>query len=126
MNESCLSTIAQLEEFPSANAEIEFTPRGGDANRYEHISRVFKRFDYPRRNKRERRVVLRYLRHTSGYSRAQSTRLLAQWADNRFPKYPLPNATAHPQRRLPANTRPVMSPYWSKWAKPMKTFAARP
>ncbi|MBK5207177.1 MAG: hypothetical protein JJD98_17800 [Polaromonas sp.] len=34
-------------------------------------------------------MVLRYLWHTSGYSRAQFTRLLAQWADNRLAQVPL-------------------------------------
>ena len=40
---------------------------------------MLKRFDYPQRNKRERGVLLRYLRHTSEYSRPQVTRLVAKW-----------------------------------------------
>ena len=71
MDETRLSTIAQLEEFLGASAQIEFTAHGGDTERYAHISRVLKRFDYPRLPKRQRGVVLRYLKRTSGYSRAQ-------------------------------------------------------
>ena len=67
MNESRLCTITQIEE----------------------IGRVLKRFDYPQRNKRERSVLLRYLRHTSGYRRAQLTRLVAQWSENRLATVPL-------------------------------------
>ena len=52
-------------------------------------SRVLKRFDCPGRNKRERDTLLRYLQHTSGYSRAQITRLIAQWQAIRLAPVPL-------------------------------------
>ncbi len=89
MNESKLRTIEQIEQFLLASSQVEFTKFGDDATRYEHISRVLKRFDYPRCNKRQRGVLLRYLRHTSGYSRAQMTRLVAQWIINRLAALPL-------------------------------------
>jgi hypothetical protein len=68
---------------------VAFTAAGDDGERYAHISRVLLRFDYPGRNKRERGVVLRYLQHTSGYSRAQVTRLVARWQGNRLALTPL-------------------------------------
>ena len=89
MNETRLCTIEQIEQFLSASAPIEFSAAADDGARYEHISRVLKRFDYPRRNKRERGVLLKYLRHTSGYSRAQVTRLVTQWQRNRLAEVPL-------------------------------------
>lgn len=89
MNETRLCTIEQIEQFLGASAQIEFTAHGDDAQRYEHISRVLKRFDYPGRPKRERGILLRYLRHTSGYSRAQITRLIAHWHANRLAAIPL-------------------------------------
>src|SRR5450759_1773976 len=89
MNETRLCTIEQIEQFLSASALIEFSKYGDDAQRYEHISRVLKRFDYPRRNKRERGLLLSYLRHTSGYSRPQVTRLVTQWRGNRLADVPL-------------------------------------
>ena len=78
MNESKLCTIAQIEQFLNASALVEFSKStgGDDADRYAHISRVLKRFDYHQRNKRERGLLLRYLRPTSGYSRPQMTRLV--------------------------------------------------
>ena len=56
MDETKLRTIAQLREFLDATPVVKFTlaAGAGDAERYEHISRVLKRFDYPRRNKSER------------------------------------------------------------------------
>ncbi len=91
MDETKLRTIAQLQEFLDATPEVSFTGTAGDgdAQRYEHISRVLRRFDYPQRNKRERGVVLAYLRRTSGYSRTQITRLVARWIDNRLAQAPL-------------------------------------
>ncbi len=89
MNETRLCTIEQIEQFLSASAPIEFSAASDDGARYEHIGRVLKRFDYPRRNKRERGVLLTYLRHTSGYSRAQVTRLVTQWQRNRLAEVPL-------------------------------------
>ena len=89
MNETRLDTIRQIEQFLSASATIEFSASGDDSERYAHISRVLKRFDYPRRTKRERGLLRRYLRHTSGYSRAQVTRLVTRWQGNRLAAVPL-------------------------------------
>ena len=93
MDETRLRTIEQLQQFLSATPEVAFkAPPAGSAadnQRYEHISRVLARFDYPQRNKRERGVVLAYLRRTSGYGRAQLTRLVARWAANRVAQHPL-------------------------------------
>jgi len=47
MNETRLCTIEQIEQFLSGCHQVEFTKSGGDSERYEHISRVLKRFDYP-------------------------------------------------------------------------------
>src|SRR5674476_45320 len=81
-----LRSIAQLQEFLDATQEISFTgtPGNSDSQRYEHISRVLKRFEYPGRSKGERGVVLAYLRRTSGYSRSQLTRLVGRWEANRL------------------------------------------
>ena len=93
MDETRLRTIEQLEEFLKATPEVAFTAPGvgvaPDIQRYQHISRVLARFDYPQRDKRERGVVLAYLRRTSGYGRAQLTRLVARWAANRVAQHPL-------------------------------------
>ena len=50
LDETKLRTIAQLQEFLDATPEIGFTgaPDNGDVQRYEHISGVLGRFDYPR------------------------------------------------------------------------------
>ncbi|MDP2818930.1 MAG: integrase [Polaromonas sp.] len=89
MDESQLRTIEQIDQFLIASADVAFTAHGGEVERYAHISRVLQRFDYPRCSKHDRGVLLRYLQHTSGYSRAQITRLVAQWHTNRLSNVPL-------------------------------------
>ena len=92
MDETKLRTIAQLQEFVAPTPEVSFTDAigGGDTQRYEHISRVLKRFGYRHNAARlERGVVLAYLRRTSGYSRTQITRLVARWDENRLAPVPL-------------------------------------
>ena len=91
MDEAKLRTVVQLQEFLNATQEVKFTvaPGQSDQERYEHISRVLKRFGYTGLGKGERGVVLAYLRCTSGYSRAQVTRLVGRWKSNRLATVPL-------------------------------------
>ncbi len=98
MDEAKLRTIAQLQEFLNATQEISFTGAPGDSDqqRYEHISRVLKRFSYPGLGKGDRGVVLAYLRRTSGYSRSQITRLVARWESNRLSAVPLAKRYGRP------------------------------
>ena len=98
MDDSKLRRIAQLQEFLNTTQEISFTsaPGGADQQRYEHINRVLKRFDYPQLGKAERGVVLAYIRRTSGYSRSQITRLVGRWEANRLAAVPLVKRYARP------------------------------
>jgi transposase InsO family protein len=91
MNESRLRTIAQLEDFLKGASAVEFSASQSseDAQLYEHVSRVLWRFDYAHLGKLDRGIVLAYLRHTTGYSRAQMTRLVARWSNNRAAQVPL-------------------------------------
>jgi transposase InsO family protein len=89
MNETRLRTIEQVQQFLAGSEEIEFSAAGGDEERYGHISRVLKRFDYPRLGRVDKGVILAYLRRTSGYSRPQLTRLIARWDENHLAAVPL-------------------------------------
>ena len=98
MNETRLQTIEQIEDFLRASAGIEFSAAGSDSERYEHISRVLKRFDYPNCNKRVRGILRRYLQLTSGYCRAQVSRLIGRWQRNRLAAVPLAKRYGAPAR----------------------------
>lgn len=89
MNETNLRTIGQIEAFLAGSAPVAFTAAGDDTERYAFISRTLSRFDYPRRTKRERGLLRRYLMHVSGYGRTQVTRLIHRWQANRLADAPL-------------------------------------
>ena len=80
MNESRLNTVAQLRAFLAGTLEVDFSPPREDAQRYAFISGVLKRFGYARLGRCDKGVVLRYLEHTTGYSRQQLTRLVGRAA----------------------------------------------
>ena len=107
MDENKLTTIAQIERFLAATPGIEFSgiADAADVERYAHVSRVLKRFDYPARCKRQRGVLHRYLCRTTGYSRAQITRLIARWGSIVLRAFRSRSATALRVQRLFASTR---------------------
>ncbi len=98
MNESRLRTIEQLQEFLEATPQVQFSAHGGDGDsqRYKHISTVLRGFDYPRCFKADRKVVRVYLARSTGYSRAQLTRLVSRWGKNRLSAVPLARCNRSP------------------------------
>ena len=76
MNDAKLKTLAQLKAFLDGSAGVAFQPAGDDRARYEHIAAVLRRFGYRGLGRADKGLVRRYLAHTTGYSRAQVTRLL--------------------------------------------------
>ena len=76
MNESRLTTVAQLRAFLDGTLEVELCPLREDAQRYAFISALLRRFAYTGLGRVDKGVVLRYLQRTSGYSRQQLTRLV--------------------------------------------------
>ena len=82
MNESRLNTVAQLSAFLNGTLEVSFCTPADDCQRYAFISTVLERFAYARLQRADRGVVRRYLERTTGYSRAQLTRLVQRWLDD--------------------------------------------
>ena len=78
MDETRLQTISQLSAFLAGTLEVQFSVPDSDDRRYAHIACVAQRFGYARLNRPDKGVVLRYLQRTSGYSRAQVSRLLGR------------------------------------------------
>jgi hypothetical protein len=121
MNETRLRTIEQIEQFISASEKIKFVAHGDDGGRYEHISRVLKRFDYPQQNEHERGVLRVYLQRTTGYSRARVTRRVTRWQGNRLAAAPLNKRYRAPVVPFARKFTPATSNYSSRWTKPMRT-----
>src|SRR5271165_3957741 len=92
MNEAQVRTVEQMREVLSGTQALQFEPLGEDAARYGWIGAVLKRLVYRPLKRGERGVVLAYLQHLSGYSRAQVTRLVSRWMKRRPPDQAVPRA----------------------------------
>jgi hypothetical protein len=79
MNETQVRTLEQVRQVLAGTQALAFCAAADDAGRYAWIAAVLKRFEYGRLKRRERGVILAYLRRFSGFSRAQVTRLVAMW-----------------------------------------------
>lgn len=82
MNESRLISLKQLRAFLEGTVAVEFRPLKADEERYQHIVSVLQRFSYARLRRADKGLVLRYLMHTTGYSRQQLTRLVCQYRES--------------------------------------------
>jgi transposase InsO family protein len=76
MNEAGLTRLEQLRSFLEGTTAVAFRPLQEDDDRYAHIGAVLRRFGYTRLRRADKGSVRRYLRRTTGYSRAQLTRLV--------------------------------------------------
>jgi hypothetical protein len=81
MNETKLTTVGQIREFLAGTSDIYWTPEEDDQARYAFIRNVLSRFDYRRLVRPDKGLIRVYLGRTSGYSRAQLTRLIRQYLD---------------------------------------------
>ena len=72
-----LRTIEQVAAFVEANAPVEFQPQDR-AGAYAFVARTLTRLGYRALDKPAKALVKRYLAKTTGYSRAQLTRLIRQ------------------------------------------------
>jgi len=79
MNEKKLVALEQLRQFLAGTTEVEFQACGRDEERYRHIEGILKRFGYRKLGRADKGLVLRYLERTTGYSRQQLARLVAQY-----------------------------------------------
>jgi len=78
MNEAQVRTVQQIRQVLAGTQALRFSPAQDDQQRYDWIGSVLKRLHYRQLGRADRGVVLAYLRHLSGYSRAQITRLVAR------------------------------------------------
>ena len=77
MDEAKLQTVAQVKAFLEGTHDIALKiPK---VEQYGFIERVLKRFGYTRLSRRDKGVVLRYLKHMTGLSRQQVTRLVDRY-----------------------------------------------
>lgn len=73
-----LSSLEQVRSFLAGTVAVPFTTPTRQ-NRHHWLAQSLKQFDYARLRRAERGLIVRFLRKVTGYSRAQLTRLIAQW-----------------------------------------------
>lgn len=78
MDEAKLQTLAEIKEFLEGTHDIEL--KVSKAEQYGFIERVLKRFCYTGLSRCDKGVVLRYLKHMTGLSRQQVTRLVERYS----------------------------------------------
>ena len=79
MNIEGLKTLTELEAFLEGTQMAVCNIPGGKQGRYDFIKRTLSRFAYSKLKKAEKGIVIAFLQRTSGYSRQQITRLIAQY-----------------------------------------------
>jgi len=78
MNDEQLQTIQQVKQFLEGSEALEF--RGLSAEeKYKWTETVLVRFSYLKLNKAEKGVIRQYIQKITGYSRAQVSRLIAEY-----------------------------------------------
>ncbi|MCZ2414359.1 MAG: integrase [Burkholderiales bacterium] len=82
MQEERLDSVEGLEQFLAATAGLAPRVRGGESERQAHVQRVLGRFGYAGLSRRHKGVVVRYLQHTSGYSRQHLVRLIGRFVSH--------------------------------------------
>ena len=79
MNEVQVRTLEQVRQVLEGTGSLEFRRAEDDEGRYGWIESVLRRLEYRQLKRCDRGVVLAYLQRLSGYSRAQTTRLVSRW-----------------------------------------------
>lgn len=73
MNDSRIVSITQLEEFLKGSLKIPFSlDKESVEGKYEFIEENLKRFSYRNLKRKEKRIILWYLRKVTGYKKESS------------------------------------------------------
>lgn len=77
-----LKTVADIESFLVGNQSVAFGVASSKDERYEFVEGILKRFAYSRLKRRDKGVVIRFLRKITGYSRQQLTRMIDRYKES--------------------------------------------
>src|SRR5487761_2104553 len=77
MEDSGIRTLKEIGRFLKSTASLEFSGVSRD-EKYAWVEGTIKRFKYFSLSKKDKGIVRQYMRHISGFSRAQTTRLISR------------------------------------------------
>lgn len=78
MNNLPTGSIGQMEEFLKSNDFIQMEI-GSDPEKYEFLKTVLIKTGYAKLRKKEKAIVIRYLKFLTGYSRGHTKKLVNRW-----------------------------------------------
>ena len=107
MNEAQVRTLDQVRQVVAGTQALEFRGADDDEGRYAWIEQVLSRFSYRQLGRADKGVVLAYLLHLSGYSRAQLTRLVGRWVADRVGAQPLQKSYRRPEHAFARRYTPA-------------------
>lgn len=77
MNDSRITSIAQVKDFLKGSQKFDLSLGGGTIDeKYKFIDRTIDRLDYKHLSRKQKRVVIAYLKKITGYKKAQLYRLV--------------------------------------------------
>ncbi len=77
-----LKTIKQLSEFVDGTQKVIFQIKGNKSEKYKFITKQLVQWQYSKRCKKDKSVLLLFFRKVTGYSKSQMTRLINQYISN--------------------------------------------
>jgi len=87
MDDSRLINVTQLQEFLKASQQIVVSLEGSPLEeKYQFIEKIIKQFSYRNLSKKEKHIVIIYLRKVTGYKKRQLYRLVTKAEHGRLKK----------------------------------------
>lgn len=80
MNDTSVTTFAQIEAFSAGTLQLEFTAKTTQDS-YDWIVVTLRKFSYVKQQKPEKTLLKLYIQKVTGYSRSQVTRLICVFHD---------------------------------------------
>ncbi len=77
-----LKTIKQVSEFVDGTQKVIFQVKESKSEKYAFITKELVRWKYSKRCKKDKSVLLLFLKKVTGYSKSQMTRLIKQYIKN--------------------------------------------
>ncbi|MCF6318241.1 MAG: hypothetical protein L3J83_03015 [Proteobacteria bacterium] len=74
-----LKSIEQVSQFVDGTQKVIFQIKGNKTEKYQWVTKELVRFKYSRLCKKDKGVIILYLRKVTGYSRSQTNRLIRQY-----------------------------------------------
>lgn len=96
MDDSRLTTIIQLREFLHGSQKLVVSlAEAPIGEKYEFLERTIKQFSYQKLSKKDKRIVILYLRKITGYQHSQLFRLIERSQKGRLTKQPYHRIKPH-------------------------------